>query len=126
MDEGCTRWLFKERGFSPSSIGDSEIRAGNLRAKYDSIIIPDQAPRAILDGYRKGSMPEEFTGGLGKEGVKALREFVEQGGTLVTLNEASNFAIEQLELPVRDVTADLKRTEFYCPGSILRILLALN
>jgi hypothetical protein len=57
---------------------------------------------------------------LGKEGVKALREFVEQGGTLVALNEASNFAIEQLKLPVRDVTAELKRTEFYCPGSILR------
>ena len=68
-------------------------------------------------------MPEELTGGLGKEGVKALREFVEQGGTLVTLNNASDFAIEQLNLPVRDVTADLKRTEFYCPGSILRTYL---
>jgi hypothetical protein len=55
--------------------------------------------------------------------VKALREFVEQGGTLVALNGASEFAAEQLGLPVRDVTADLKRTEFYCPGSILRTIL---
>src|SRR5918911_2329009 len=68
-------------------------------------------------------MPEELTGGLGKEGVKALREFVEQGGTLVTLNQASDFAIEQLGLPLRDVTEGLKRTEFYCPGSILRTIL---
>src|ERR1044071_8104506 len=68
-------------------------------------------------------MPEELTGGLGKEGGKALREFVEQGGTLVALNAASEFAAEQLDLPVRDVTADLKRTEFYCPGSILRTVL---
>ena len=51
-------------------------------------------------------MPEELTGGLGAEGVKALREYVERGGTLVCLNNASNFAIEQLSLPVRDVTAD--------------------
>ena len=68
-------------------------------------------------------MPEELTGGLGEEGVKALREFVEQGGTLVALNAASNFAIEQLKLPVRDVTDGLRRTEFYCPGSILRTVL---
>ncbi len=68
-------------------------------------------------------MPEELTGGLGKEGVKALREFVEQGGTLVALNAASNFAVEQFGLPVRDVTAGLRRTEFYCPGSILRTVL---
>jgi hypothetical protein len=124
MDEGWTRWVL-EKDFSVtySSLEDAEVRAGNLRAKYDSIIIPDHPPRSILEGYRKGSMPEELTGGLGREGVKSLREFVEQGGTLVALNEASDFAIEQFGLPVRDVTADLKRTEFYCPGSILRTVL---
>ena len=66
-------------------------------------------------------MPPEFTGGLGSEGVKALREFVEAGGTLVCLNRASDFAIEQFKLPLRDVVAGLPRTEFYVPGSILRI-----
>jgi hypothetical protein len=123
MDEGWTRWVLEQYGTKYLSLRDAEVRQGNLRAKFDSIIIPDQSPRALLEGYRKGSMPEEFTGGLGKEGVQALREFVERGGTLVALNEASNFAIEQLSLPVRDVTADLKRTEFYCPGSILRTYL---
>ena len=123
MDEGWTRWVFEQNRLEYTSLRDADVRAGNLRAKYDAIVIPDQSPRALLEGHRKGSMPEEFTGGLGKEGVKALREFVEQGGTLVALNDASNFAIEQLNLPVRDVTADLKRTEFYCPGSILRTYL---
>ena len=66
-------------------------------------------------------MPPEYTGGLGPEGVKQLRYFVETGGTLVFLNRASNFAIEQFKLPVRNVVAGLPRTEFYVPGSILRI-----
>jgi hypothetical protein len=125
IDEGWTRWLIEhEKSISGySSLEDAEVRAGNLRAKYDAIVIPDQSPRAILEGYRKGSMPEELTGGLGKEGVKALREFVEQGGTLVTLNQASDFAVGQFGLPLRDVTEGLKRTEFYCPGSILRTVL---
>jgi Zinc carboxypeptidase len=126
LDEGWTRWVLESSVVSVpkfSTVIDKDIRAGNLRAKYDTIVIPDQSPRAILEGYRKGTMPEELTGGMGKEGVKALREFVEQGGTLVALNEASDFAIEQLGLPVRDVTEGLKRTEFYCPGSILRTVL---
>ena len=121
IDEGWTRWALNSRGYgSLSSLTDKEAQDGNLRAKYDTIIIPDQSPRAILEGHPKGAMPDEYTGGLGAEGVKALREFVEAGGTLVCFNRASNFAIEQLKLPVRDITAGLKRTEFYAPGSILR------
>jgi hypothetical protein len=124
MDEGWTRWVLgKESCYEVDSLDDATARAGGLANKYKTIIIPDQSPRSILEGHRKGSMPEELTGGLGREGVKALREFVERGGTLVALNAASNFAIEQLGLPVRDVTAGLKQTEFYCPGSILRTML---
>ncbi len=123
MDEGWTRWMFEVNKVAFATLRDKEAHAGNLRAKFDAIIIPDQSPRSILEGHRKGTMPEEFTGGLGAEGVKALREFVEQGGTLICLNDASNFAIEQLKLPLRDVTEGLPRTQFFVPGSILRTVL---
>ena len=125
MDEGWTRWVLDHdadlRCLFYVSLEDAEARAGNLRAKYDVIIIPDQSPRTILNGYRAGTMPPELTGGLGEAGVQALREFVEQGGTLVALNDASDFAIEAFKLPVRDITEGLKQTEYYAPGSILRI-----
>ncbi|MEJ7578791.1 MAG: M14 family metallopeptidase [Pyrinomonadaceae bacterium] len=124
MDEGWTRWVIESSHYfqrTPApTLEDAEARAGNLRAKYDTILLPDHSPRAILNGYPKGAMPDEYTGGLGAEGVQAFREFVEAGGTLVCLNRASRFAIEALKLPVRDVTEGLKRTEFYVPGSILR------
>jgi hypothetical protein len=121
MDEGWTRWVMEKDQRRFLLLLDNEVRAGNLRGKFSTIIIPDQARNAILNGYRKGAMPEEYTGGLGTEGVKALREFVEHGGTLICLNRASDFAIEQFKLPVRDVVDDLPRTDFYVPGSILRI-----
>jgi hypothetical protein len=108
---------------------DKELRAGitvfkpspGVTGKYYTILIPDQTPRTLLEGYRAGAMPPDYTGGLGPEGVKHLRYFVETGGTLVFMNRASTFAIEQFKLPLRNVVAGLPRTEFYVPGSILRI-----
>src|SRR5438874_8781819 len=126
IDEGWTHWII-EHGhpyflkLRYAEIEDSEIRESGLATKYDAIIIPDQPRNAILNGHRRGTMPEEYTGGLGEKGVRALREFVEQGGTLVCLNRASDFAIEQFKLPLRDVVDGLPRTDFYVPGSILRI-----
>jgi Zinc carboxypeptidase len=129
QDEGWTKWIFDSKAISYGVLGDKELRAGitvykpspGITGKYYVILIPDQSARTLLEGYRTGAMPPEYTGGLGPAGVKTLRDFVETGGTLVFLNRASDFAIEQFKLPLRDVVAGLPRTDFYVPGSILRI-----
>ena len=134
IDEGWTKFVLPEASIWATELDDNQIRnrafqspvsRHQLRSMvdqtFDAIIIPDQPRAAILNGHRAGTMPPEYTGGLGAEGVKALREFVEQGGTLVCLNRASDFAIEQFKLPIRDVVDGLPRTDFYVPGSILRI-----
>jgi hypothetical protein len=122
LDEGWTRWLFdnNEQCFTSKSIRNQEIRIKNPISTYGTIIFPDQSPNQILNGFPKGSMPDEYTGGVGKEGVENLRKFVEAGGALVFLNRASDFAIEQFNLPIKDVTKGLARKDFYIPGSILR------
>jgi Zinc carboxypeptidase len=130
-DEGWTRWILESKSLSYREIGDTELRAGitvfkpspGVTVKYYTILIPDQPARTLLEGYRSDAMPPEYSGGLGPEGVRHLRDFVETGGTLVFLNRASNFAIEQFKLPLRNVVAGLPRTDFYVPGSILRIQL---
>jgi Zinc carboxypeptidase len=121
IDEGWTRFVIEQNSGPVASLRDADLRAGNLIEKFDSIVIPDQAARTIFNGYRLGSMPPLLTGGVGTGGVTALREFVSAGGTLILLNRACDFAIEQFKLPVRDVVAGLPKTEFYVPGSILRI-----
>ena len=104
-----------------TALKDSEIRAGGLRAKYDSILIPDQNARQIVEGLSKDRYPEEIAGGLGAAGVEALKKFIEEGGTVITLNDASEFAIHNLGAPVRNVLEGVSDKEFYCPGSILKI-----
>jgi hypothetical protein len=120
MDEGWTRFVFeKEMGVGYQELHDREVRAGRLRERFDAIVLPDQAPAALLSGHAKGSMPEDYVGGLGSEGVAALAAFVEAGGTLVALDSATGFAIEQLGLPVKNALASVGPSDFYCPGSIL-------
>lgn len=121
MDEGWTRYVFDEWGVKYTSLFDAEVRVGNLRAKYDVIVIPDQRGREIVNGNSTAGYPKEFSGGIKPEGVRALREFVEAGGTLVCFDNAARFAIDEFKLPVRNVLVGLKSSEFYCPGSILRV-----
>src|SRR5690606_20926134 len=128
MDEGWTRWLVEASGYAPDiprygSIQTKEIRNGFNPEHWNNpngIIFPDQSPNQILNGYAKGSMPDEYVGGVGKEGVENLKKFVEAGGTLVFLNRASLFAIEHFDLPIKNVTQGLNRRDFYIPCSILR------
>ncbi len=131
LDEGWTRWVIENYNrmipnksslcsFHFGSIVDTQLNDKFLSNNINTIVFPDQSPSQILNGYAKGSMPDEYTGGIGKDGVQSLKKFVEAGGTLVFLNRASDFAIEQFNLPIRDVTKGLARKDFYIPGSILR------
>ncbi len=131
MDEGWTRFVFDNSEvclkIEYQSVTDNTFRdTKKLSSSFNSITFPDQSPKAMLEGHPKGTMPDEYTGGIGKEGVANLRKFVEDGGTLVFLNRASDFAIEQFNLPIKDVTFGLNRKDFYIPGSILRTELDTN
>jgi hypothetical protein len=121
MDEGWTRWVFDTWRVPYVSIVDSVARAGKLKERLDVLVLPDQPPRDIAEGLPQRRYPAPYAGGLGPDGIQALREFVTDGGTLVTLNDASRFAIQALLLPVRNVLEGVPAEDFYAPGSIFRI-----
>ncbi len=127
MDEGWTRFLLEMFSFPYTSLMDAEIKKGDLKAKYDTIILPQDSPEIIMGEvpprYRRyiSAVPPEYRSGIGNEGVAALKEFVENGGTLVTLGEASSFAIQKFGLGVRNIVENLDSKEFFCPGSTLKV-----
>jgi hypothetical protein len=177
-DEGWTRLLLEQFDTPYHSIFDPELKAGNLNAKFDVLILPSDnpntltgpasppanapampnvsgsaatpaAPRALGGGGNAvlggpggggrggrggggrggrggggagGPSPlDQYRSGFGDEGIAAIKSFVEAGGTLVTFGESGNFAIERLELPIREVTGGLPYKEFWCPGCTLHI-----
>jgi hypothetical protein len=126
MDEGWTRWLLEDFGFAYKSLRNADIQSGNLRARFDTIVFADEMPDAIANGHAAGTMPEEFTGGLGTKGADALKAFAGAGGTLVFLNRATGYAIERLGVKARNVVAAIPPQEFYSPGSLLNVKLDLR
>jgi hypothetical protein len=133
MDEGWTRWILEQYGFAPKSLDPKAVRAGKLRDSLDVIVLPSVSPEGILTGRPRrdeGEMryvtelPPEYQGGIEKEGAKALKEFVEAGGTIVSLSQAADFLISEFNIPVRNVLSRARREEFQCPGSLLRVRVA--
>src|SRR5262245_49705912 len=151
MDEGWTRFVLEQFSFPYTSILDPEIKAGNLNAKYDVLVIPNDSTNTIVGetaaggaaggrggrgggegggggrggegggGGRGGNTPPEYRTGIGTEGVNAIRDFVQKGGTLVTLNGAAAFPVDRLGIGVRNVLTGKTTKEFWCPGSTLRV-----
>jgi hypothetical protein len=120
IDEGWTKWILEQFHFPFTVLHNDDVQSGHLRSKFDSIVIAEMAARQIVDGMQPGTVPGRYAGGIGDEGVDALREFVEQGGTLVMLGNASQFAIDRFGLPVTNVVAGLRSDQFFCSGAILR------
>jgi hypothetical protein len=120
MDEGWTRWVFDQYRIPFTVVTARDLRAGNLASRFDAIILPEQAARQIARGPN-GPYPDSLKGGLGEPGAAALGAFVDAGGTVVAFNDASDYAIEALALPVKNVVATVRPSDFYAPGSLLTV-----
>ena len=121
MDEGWTRWVLEQYEFNPTTIHNADIRTGELRHRFDAVILPDQLPREIVDGFGGETIRPEYRGGIGDQGVQNLIRFVADGGTLIALGAASDLALDRLSLPVRNIKRGLRRDEHFAPGTILRL-----
>ena len=145
MDEGWTRYVFDDLGvpyktlhnkdFKPPSKNKKGKKAEkeekvDLKAKYDVIVFASESADIIKSGkpsptsryaryYSEG--PPEYEGGIEKEGVEALKSFVEKGGILVTLNAACDLVFKEFKAPASNALERVDRSKFFCPTSLLKI-----
>ncbi len=121
IDEGWTRWILENYGFEPKSLYNADIRAADLRSRYDVIVLPDMSAKQMMDGFGAGIVPGEYAGGVGQDGMDNLREFAREGGTLLALNKTASSLIPALSLPVKNVLEGVKSEKFFCSGALLRV-----
>jgi Zinc carboxypeptidase len=117
MDEGWTRYVFDTFNVPFESLHDAALNEANLSQRFDVIVLPSDRGREPADSSQ--SSQEEPAGA--NNNVKSLLRFVEDGGTLICFDGSCGALIKQGKLPLRNVLEGLRSSEFYCPGSILRL-----
>ena len=60
-------------------------------------------------------------GTSGKEGVANLKAFVESGGTLICMSEACGLALDEFNLPARNLVGRMRNTEYSLPGTLVNL-----
>ena len=130
MDEGWTRFIFDNWEVPYARVEADEIRKGGLNERYDALLFADDDLRSMIGveareqppaQFPAGDLPPEYRKGLGDAGIQALREFVQNGGSLVLLDGATALATERFGLPVKNVLAGLSAKDFFAPGSTVRV-----
>jgi hypothetical protein len=119
MDEGWTRFVLDTFQVPFTSVSDKDVRSGNLN--YDALILPADTENTIVKGLSSESYPDEYVGGIGEDGVENLKKFVRDGGKLICFDDSCGMVIKRFGLPIKNVLAGLKRSEFYDPGSIVML-----
>jgi hypothetical protein len=135
---GWLRYAFDQYKTPYDLIYKEQVRGGSLRSKYDVIIIPSQGRSAqdiVFDIPMKGKplpyrqtaqfkslgaygQSDDIRGGMGLEGLAELRKFVDQGGTLITLGNAS--AVPASFGLVSDIGVGAPASGFNAPGPIVK------
>ena len=137
QEEGWTRYVLDDLGIAYTTMHNDAFKGAkdkkvDLRANYDVIVFPDEDAEIIKTGkrdptsefarYFMSNWPPEYEGGIEKEGVDALKAFVETGGILVTLNNACGLAFKEFQPPARNALERVDRSKFFCPTSLLQIV----
>lgn len=130
MPSGWTRWIFDTLGIDYRVVFPAELDQGNLKGKYDVIVLPSGAVPANLRSAQDPPterVPEEFhhmLGAISLTTIAKLREFLEEGGTLIAVGTSTTIAYA-LDLGVEDALSEggraLPRSRFYIPGSLLEV-----
>lgn len=135
MDTGWTQWLLDTYRVPYELVHNPDLRRGELRRRFDVLILASQSPASILHGVRYAEVPPgtrdpsvalkeiqrpEYTGGIGIRGLAALEEFVREGGWLLAFDAAASLPVEYFPLPLSSAIRP-GAGAFQCPGSLLRI-----
>ncbi len=143
---GWVRYAFDQYGTPYDVIFKDDLKKGNLHARYDVIVVPSQgrsAKNLVYDIPMQGKpLPytktaqykylgdygssSDIRGGMGLDGLNELQKFVEAGGTLITLGDAS--AVPAEFGLTEDVNVTRPAPGFYAPGPIVaaQVLKAAN
>jgi hypothetical protein len=139
QDEGWARFTFEQLGVPYTSIHKDDLRAGGLRRRFDVIVVPNMGggsasqmiheldakwgpvpftATADFPAHGTPSATPDMTGGPGFLGMAELQRFVDEGGVLITLRNATRLAAET---GIARALQIAPAGSLFHPGSVVRV-----
>ena len=136
MPSGWVRWILEQFAFPFEVVYPPRFDAGDLRKDFDVLILPGEDRGARPFGEANDppeDMVEQYRDQMGQVSVEKtvphLRTFLEAGGRIVTVGNATELA-RHLGLPIGNHLEErqpdgrvrpLPRGRFYIPASLLEV-----
>jgi hypothetical protein len=127
--------MFDDLGVPYTTLHNKDFKGtknkrADLAKRFDVIVFADESPEIIKTGKPNPKspwaryfteLPDPYKGGIGEDGIKALKAFVSGGGVLVALNSSGNLFLKEFKMPAGNVLENVDRTKFFCPSSLLKV-----
>jgi hypothetical protein len=151
MPSGWTRLIFEQFEFPYTQVFPPDLDKGNLRAQFDVIVFNGAGLAAPGGGGGRGGggggraagagpggragftpepIPTEYArrqGQVSAQTIAAIKEFVDQGGTVIAIAQSAVGAAQVFDLPLTDHLVvngqRLPQEKFYVPGAVLEVAL---
>lgn len=137
QDEGWARYWLEQLGLPYTNIDKDDLRAGNLRRRFDVILVPNAGgsattwmhgvdsrwgpmPFTRTDEFPSHGMPDatpDMTGGPGFQGMGALQAFTDEGGTIIAIENAARLVAET---GIVRTLSEYSAGSLFHPGSSVR------
>ncbi len=135
--EGWVRYTFEQRGIPYSSIDKDDLRRGALRQRFDVILLPNESGslEQLMNGVNRKWGPlayektkatpnlgtpassPDITGGPGFAGMAGLQRFLDEGGVVLSMANATRLVAES------GIARELEphaAPQLFHPGSLVR------
>ena len=130
MDEGWTRWLLEQYRFPYRNLSNDDVKDGSFRKHVEVLLFPDVEQSFIESGEPDTAerrrffnrLPPKYAGGIEPDGGEQIKEWVEEGGTVVALDSSGDYLIDLFQLPVVNLLGGQNRGAVEAPGTMLKIL----
>ena len=119
IDAGWTRWVLEGHAFAIERVRPTALHESGALDAFDVVIVPDIPPGDLISGLTGSHVRPEHRGGLGDRGAATLKRFVHAGGTVVTLGNSGEFAIDHLDVPASIAVRTDQPDLTYVPGSLI-------
>jgi hypothetical protein len=139
MDAGWCRFVLDSYHIPYKIVRPGDFNLLAFADMFDVVIFPGAQKSVLMEGkygtdgdYRMTNYPPEYTTGMGKEGMKKLMDFIDQGGIIISWEESVELfegllqiekgtVKEDFQLPFRNISKQLAAEGLYCPGSLINL-----